>query len=751
MKSKNCMSVFGIVLLFLCSLYLLNACGSGSSAPHPSVGITATSGSAQNTVVSKAFATLLVATITMGGTPASGVAVTFTAPASGASGTFTNGTNTTMVTTGANGEAAAAFTANGTAGTYTVTAAATGALMPASFRLTNAARAAAEITCTSGSGQSEATNSAFGAPLVVQVADSEGTPVNDSGVVVTYTPPASGASATFAGGANTATTNASGAATSAMVSANGTTGAYTVKAAATIAGTVQQCIFSLTNASAGVKVVPISETPQSTAVNTTFPGPLSVRVFAPWPQPLIGAEIKFWAPAETGASGTFPNGTNTITVTTGLNGEASTTFSANGTTGAYTVMVTLVGGSVANFSLTNTASNYALLSNFDGTDGSYATAPLIQATDGNLYGTTTSGGANGSGTVFKITSSGTLTSLYSFCSQSSCSDGTSPGAALIQATDGNLYGTTTSGGANGDGTVFKITTSGTLTTLHSFAGDTDGQNPRSGLIQATDGDLYGTTCSGGANGLGTVFKIITSGSLTTLHNFAGGTMDGACPLGTLVLAGDGDLYGTAYSGGASGNGTVFKITTTGTLTTLHNFGDTYGDGANPEAALIQATDGNLYGTTDIGSATARGTVFNITTSGTLTTLHSFAGDTTDGQNPGAGLIQATNGNFYGTTSYGGTNDSCANECGTVFSLFVGLAPFVETQTTSGKVGATIDILGTDLTGATSVTFNGTAAVFTTVSASEITATVPAGATAGPVEVMTPMGTLTSSINFQVIP
>jgi uncharacterized repeat protein (TIGR03803 family) len=197
---------------------------------------------------------------------------------------------------------------------------------------------------------------------------------------------------------------------------------------------------------------------------------------------------------------------------------------------------------------------------------------------------------------------------------------------------------------------------------------------------------------------------------------------------------------------------VFKITPNGTLTTLYNFCSQSActDGASPIAELIQATNGNLYGTTDGGGANTGSTVFEITLSGTLTTLYRFG---TNGSNPGlAGLLQDTNGSFYGVTEYGGEFLSvCPSGCGTVFSLGVGLGPFVETQPTSGKVGAAVTILGTSLTGSTKVTFNGTAAIFHVVSSSEITTTVPAGATTGKVKVFTRHGTLTSNVSFRVTP
>ena len=464
--------------------------------------------------------------------------------------------------------------------------------------------------------------------------------------------------------------------------------------------------------------------------------------------------------------------------------------------------------------ITLPAQTFTSLLSFDGTDGANPYAALVQATDGNLYGTTFTGGANGGGTVFRITPSGALMTLYSFCSQSGCTDGVVPWGGLLQATDGNFYGTTYSGGANGYGTVFKITASGTLTTVYSFcskAGCADGELPYAPLLQATNGNFYGTTASGGANGYGTVFEITPSGTLTTLYSFCSqsGCTDGSNPLARLVQATNGNFYGTTYFGGANGYnyGTVFKITPSGTLTTLYSFcsltnctdgansfaglvqatnGDFYGttsngphgynygtvfkitpsgtlttlysfcsltnctDGANPYAGLVQATNGDFYGTTSSG-ADGGGTVFKITASGTLTTLYSFCSQSgcTDGNEPLATLVQDTNGSFYGTTWLGGASDACASGCGTVFSLSVGLAPFLETQPTLGPVGMPVKILGTNLTGATSVTFNGTPAVFTVFSSSLIGAKVPAGATTGTVQVVTPSGTFSSNVPFRV--
>ena len=327
------------------------------------------------------------------------------------------------------------------------------------------------------------------------------------------------------------------------------------------------------------------------------------------------------------------------------------------------------------------------LHSFSGADGSAPLAVLVQGTDGNFYGTTSDGGANnsancfnGCGTVFKITPAGAMTTLYSFCAQPSCADGLQPEAGLIQATDGNLYGTTFKGGGascflGSCGTVFRITFGGILTTLHSFNG-TDGSLPWAELVQATDGNFYGTTtyggtpaaCPNGPLGCGTVFKMSPAGTLTTLYSFCTQTQcgDGSQPYAGLVQATDGSLYGATIGGGAYGYGTIFKITLSGALNTLHSF-NIYTDDASPYARLVQATDGNFYGTT--APQLGNGTIFKITPRGTLTTLYTFCSQTgcSDGYSP-SGLIQATDANFYGTTQAGGS----AND-GTAFSLDAGLS------------------------------------------------------------------------------
>jgi len=355
-----------------------------------------------------------------------------------------------------------------------------------------------------------------------------------------------------------------------------------------------------------------------------------------------------------------------------------------------------------------------------------------------------------------------MTRVYSFCSQTDCEDGAEPYAGLIQATDGNFYGTTQGGGMNEAGTVFKITPSGTLTTLYSFCHKThckDGATPGSRLLQATDGNFYGTTLNGGTQKSGTVFKISADGRLTTLYSFCSqaNCEDGSETDGGLIQATDGNFYGTTASGGAhASGGTVFVITPSGTLNTLYSFcsqGPDCTDGRAPEAALVQATDGNFYGTTAGGGTNGAGTVYELTPSGSLTTLYSFCSQTdcTDGSEPFAGVIQGTDGDLYGTTFAQVAINSRQQQYGTAFSLSVGLNPFVEIQTTSGRVDAAVKILGNNLTGATSVTFNGTVAKFTVISQFEIKTTVPEGATTGFVQVETPSGALTSNVVYTVKP
>jgi uncharacterized repeat protein (TIGR03803 family) len=322
-------------------------------------------------------------------------------------------------------------------------------------------------------------------------------------------------------------------------------------------------------------------------------------------------------------------------------------------------------GSYAQTISAQTLTNLYEFGNAGPTDGAFPLAGLVQGTNGLFYGTTEIGGTNSFGTVFQITTAGTLTILYQFGGLPT--DGHNPFAGLTQGFDGNFYGTATIGGISGtNGTVFQITPAGTLTTLHQFGGSaSDGLDPTAALVQGVDSNFYGTTLTGGTNSFGTVFQITTAGTLTTLHQFGGLASDGHSPFAGLVQGSDGNFYGTTSFGGTNGDGTVFQITSAGTFTTLYQFGGVTTDGHTPNAGLVQGTDGNFYGTTSAGGTNGNGgTVFQITTAGTLTTLYHFGGLVTDGTFLEAGLMQAIDGDFYGTTSAGGTNSSS----GTLFKI-----------------------------------------------------------------------------------
>jgi uncharacterized repeat protein (TIGR03803 family) len=412
--------------------------------------------------------------------------------------------------------------------------------------------------------------------------------------------------------------------------------------------------------------------------------------------------------------------------------------------------------------------------NFDGSGGAYPTAGVVLSTDGDFYGTTSSGGTASNGVLYKFNRDGKLTTIYDFCG-TICSGPAYPEGPVILGTTGNFYGTSANGGnlkcepsVDGCGTVFELTPKGVLTAYYSFCTKPncpDGYAPYAGLTQGTDGNFYGATTEGGIGengyGFGTIFKITPGGHFTTLYNFCSqpNCADGTQPFATLIQAADGDFYGTTTGGGNSSTaGTVFKITPTGILTTLYSFcaQPDCADGGYPYAPLMQATDGNFYGTTSSGGTDQLdcsfivpgcGTVFEITPAGVFTTLHYFSN--TDGASPRGGLLQATSGTLYGTASYGG-DFVCPQGCGTIFSLDVGLGPFVTFVRRGGKVGKTGGILGQGFTGTTNVSLNGTSASFTVVSDTYIRATVPIGATTGYVTVTTPSGTLTSNVPFHVI-
>lgn len=330
--------------------------------------------------------------------------------------------------------------------------------------------------------------------------------------------------------------------------------------------------------------------------------------------------------------------------------------------GTYSVMVSNTLGSTpsAGASLTVvtlTAPGVAISTLYSFTGGLDGANPngLMQETNGNFYGTTQDGGTNSAGTIFQMTPAGALTTLSLF--SNAPGRGYNPTAALVQGPDGNLYGTTEHGGSQNAGTFFKTTTNGVVTRLVVFNGD-NGASPYRALIEGADGSFYGTTLGGGANQEGAVFRVTTNGAVTILASF--NYLNGFNP-NELVQAADGSFYGTTFDGGISGDGTVFQVTTNGTFTSLISFSYTNG-GYLPYAGLVQMPNGNFLGTTYEGGAYGFGTVFQITTAGVMTTAYSFTGGS-DGSHPAAALIEGSDGNFYGTTAFGGVYDD-----GTVFRM-----------------------------------------------------------------------------------
>jgi len=300
------------------------------------------------------------------------------------------------------------------------------------------------------------------------------------------------------------------------------------------------------------------------------------------------------------------------------------------------------------------------LHSFTGSDGSDPYASLLQASDGNFYGTTSAGGANNNGTVFQLTPSGTLTTLHSF-NQFILDDGNQPYGWLIEARDGNLYGTTAHGGVGRQGTIYRVTLDGSFHTVASFIYQLDGSNTLDGLFQASNGSMYGTAANGGNTGSGTVYEVTAFGQLTGIYSFGA---HGTSPIGGLVQASNGNLYGTSYFGGQYSCGTIFKVTPSGSFTSLVDFGSNQTEGCLPYAGLVVGADGNLYGTTSAGGAPQganAGIAFKITPAGALTILHVF--DNTDGAAPLGALLLASDGNFYGTTELGGAHNQ-----GTIFRM-----------------------------------------------------------------------------------
>jgi len=371
---------------------------------------------------------------------------------------------------------------------------------------------------------------------------------------------------------------------------------------------------------------------------------------------------------------------------------------------------------------------------------------LVLGTDGNFYGTCYADPVNNAGTVFKVTSTGTLTVLHTFAGGTT--DGCHPLAPPTQGSDGNFYGTTGFCGANGYGMVYKITSTGTYTQLYSFQGPPNDTALPLGLIQGSDGNFWGMG-NGWIVSDGGVFKISAAGKETLVYAFKGGT-DGQNPYTNLIQGSDGNYYGTTEGSGGSAIGTVFKLTPTGVETVLYNFPNQT-DGAFPRLPLTQGPDGLLYGiaTDCAGGGCAQAGLFDITTKGVYANLYLYP--IIGGNNnelPLSPLLLSTNGTFYSVTEAGGTNQN-----GSFYSLSTTYSPFISlVNVSSGKEGAKVGILGQGFTSASVVKFGGTAVTTKQLTGTTfIMATVPAGALTGTVTVTTGTKTLTAPKQFKITP
>jgi len=414
-----------------------------------------------------------------------------------------------------------------------------------------------------------------------------------------------------------------------------------------------------------------------------------------------------------------------------------------GTASGFSIKVAATNGAVV---VISPFGGLVSLHSFVGTDGQFPTGVTL-STDGNLYGTTNQGGSVGAGVLFKVTSSGDFSILHDF---SGGSDGWSPPAPPILASDGNLYGVTGNGTVD-DGTVYRYSPStGTFSTILSFNTDgSQGKQLSAQLLQGENGHLYGTAPLGGANGCGTVFELTTSGTMVHIFSFPCGA-GGYLPTGPLIQASDGNLYGTTAAGGTvskgecvQGCGTIFRYSH-GIASVLYRFSGFPADGGTAVAGLTEGSDGNLYGGTSVGGTHDRGALYQITLNGQYKLLYSLQGQI--GASANAALLQSTTGIFLGNASFDGRYYE-----GSLYSLDMGLGPFIALVRYTGRVGQPVQILGQGLKGSTAVTINGVPATsFKVVSNTFMTAVVPSSATSGPVVVTTPTGTLTSNHNLRIV-
>jgi uncharacterized repeat protein (TIGR03803 family) len=442
---------------------------------------------------------------------------------------------------------------------------------------------------------------------------------------------------------------------------------------------------------------------------------VSSTVFAQTPDLLVSFD-----PTASGIFGPFPPSV----MAQGRDGNLYGTVSSGG--------ANLVGG----IFMVDQFGNMTTLYDFARADGQHCNVGLTLGNDGNFYGACYDGGTSNFGQLFRISSAGAYTVLYSFTNAGG--DGANPNAPPIQATDGNFYGTTAAGGAQHDGTIYKMTPAGKVTIIHSFL-PSEGGLPGSALVQGTNGSLYGTTEEGGG-----VFKVTTKGKLTVLHTFS--TSDGEVPLGALIQGADGKFYGTTTLGGVPGDGTVFSVTAAGKFTVLESFDPTVDGQGDPWVGLVQASDTNFYGVSfrsGISGETPYGGLFMLTKKSVYSSLYLFDGKV--GANPASALVQHTSGLLYGNAQ-----NSAGFNVGSIYTLDVGAAPFCSANLTSGKVGTVVGILGQGFTGSSVVKFGGVAATSVTLDGSGyLTAAVPAGAVTGSITVTTGSTTLTSLRPFKV--
>jgi uncharacterized repeat protein (TIGR03803 family) len=311
--------------------------------------------------------------------------------------------------------------------------------------------------------------------------------------------------------------------------------------------------------------------------------------------------------------------------------------------------------------------DFKVVYQFDGSNGGTPYTALVPGADRALYGTTWNFGPSGGGTVFRMGAAGQVTTVAAFGYNGSAG----PTGPVLLAPDGNFYGVGDAGSPMIAGNLFRVSTSGAIQYLHTFPANADasGSNPSPGLVLGPDGALYGTATAGGAGGAGVVFRITLAGEYSVAHSFT--WTDGGAPRARLTVGADGLFYGTTQGGGAAGQGTVYKMDLQGRVTTLHSFAGGAADGAQPIGPVILAQDGRLYGTTSSGGASNMGTVYRIGRKGHEHVLHSFAADGVDGTVPWSGLLQASNGRFYGMTSSGGPLPSVCNGgwgCGTIYEI-----------------------------------------------------------------------------------